>query len=369
MSIQVRIDGVAAEQLEPYRRLLGTLGPVPDESQRSIDLWTRSPQPRAGAVPVWVNPQNGAARNDRTDDWIKAVGAILQSRAVNGHMEDGLRERGRNVTVGSRAIDTPLDPVVLAAFLAHDFPLVDAVMLARAFREDGWPNDLADYPTPMHTPACDAPFPGFPRNAGLYAVVPSSDWVRRLAQSGVPVLQLRDKQQDRAARERNISESIKAVEGTGTELFINDHWQLAIQLGAYGVHLGQEDIETADLAAIRNAGLRLGISTHGIYEMLRAHACRPSYMALGAIYPTATKEMPTAPQGLRRLKHYLRLMSLHYPLVAIGGIDRSRIENVWATGVDCVAVLRAIVDAPDYRSAAAELLEMTPQMNCATGAA
>lgn len=142
-------------------------------------------------------------------------------------------------------------------------------------------------------------------------------------------------------------------------MFVNDDWQLAIDEGAYGVHLGQEDIETADLTAIREAGLRLGISTHGIYEMLRAHACKPSYMALGAIYGTATKSMPTLPQGLRRLAHDVRLMSPHYPLVAIGGVDSSRILSVLETGVDYAAVLRAIVNAPDYRRATAELMELT----------
>src|ERR1700722_18490731 len=63
--------------------------------------------------------------------------------------------------------------------------------------------------------------------------------------------------------------------------------------------LGQKDVAESDLDATRHAGLRLGISTHGIYEMLCAHACKPSYIALGAIFATATKLMPTAPQGLR----------------------------------------------------------------------
>jgi thiamine-phosphate pyrophosphorylase len=135
------------------------------------------------------------------------------------------------------------------------------------------------------------------------------------------------------------------------------------------VHLGQDDVAESDLDAIRQASLRLGISTHGIYEMLCAHACKPSYIALGAIYATATKLMPTAPQGLRRLKHYVRLMSPHYPLVAIGGIDLSRIEGVWATGVDCAAVLRAIVDADDPGRATMDLLAKTPQLDYGSGAA
>ncbi len=91
-------------------------------------------------------------------------------------------------------------------------------------------------------------------------------------------------------------------------MFINDHWREAIAAGAYGVHLGQEDVQTADLNAHRAAGVRLGLSTHGYYEMLRALHFRPSYLALGAIFPTTTKVMPTAPQGLARLARYVRLL-------------------------------------------------------------
>lgn len=260
-------------------------------------------------------------------------------------------------------------PVVLAAFLAHDFSLVDAVMLARAYRGAGWPNYLSDYPVPVGGPTSHVPFPAFPRFAGLYAVVPTSDWVHRLSQLSVPVVQLRYKGEETALRAIEVRKAVDAISGSDALLFINDDWRLAIECGAYGVHLGQEDVAESDLGAIRQAGLRLGISTHGIYEMLCAHACKPSYMALGAIYGTGTKFMSTAPQGLRRLEHYVRLMSPHYPLVAIGGIDLSRIEGVWATGVDCTAVLRAIVDADDPRRATMDLLAKTPRVLYGSGAA
>ncbi|TMP74796.1 phosphomethylpyrimidine kinase, partial [Pseudoalteromonas ruthenica] len=90
-------------------------------------------------------------------------------------------------------------------------------------------------------------------------------------------------------------------------VFINDHWQLAIQHGAYGVHLGQEDLDKANLAAIQSAGLCLGVSTHGFYEMVRAHNYRPSYLAFGAIYPTTTKDMTGQIQGLEKLQHFVPL--------------------------------------------------------------
>jgi thiamine monophosphate synthase len=102
--------------------------------------------------------------------------------------------------------------------------------------------------------------------------------------------------------------------------------------------------------------------------MLCAHSREPSYIALGAIYATASKLMPTAPQGLRRLEDYVRLMSPHYPLVAIGGIDLCRIEGVWATGVDCADVIRAIVDADAPRQATMDPLARTPRLKYGSGA-
>jgi thiamine-phosphate pyrophosphorylase len=363
MSVTVRIDGYPARQLPAFRTALDALGPIPDESQRCYQIWSRAPQTEACADSVWLNPPSAAGRQA----WLGAGGAILESQRTGEQTEDRLYQGDADIRVHS-ALQSPLDSAILAAFLAHDFSLVDALMLARAFRGSGWPDDLSQYPVPVGGPSFEAPFAPFPRHAGLYAVVPTAEWVGRLAQANVPVVQLRDKRADAALRALEVDLAVEAARGTRTLLFVNDDWRTAIEHGAYGVHLGQEDIEAADLNAIHSAGLRLGISTHGIYEMLRAHRCRPSYMAMGAIYATATKFMPTAPQGLCRLEHYIRLMSPHYPLVAIGGIDLSRIDAIWATGVDCAAVLRAIVDAPNYRVATSELLARTPQLHGVTGA-
>ena len=364
MSITVRVDNRLAEQSTEFRRVLASLGPRPDESDLVFNIWTSAPQCESTANSVWLNPGYSAA----AQQWLEQGGAVIDCSTDSGCSIDCLRQGDAPIRVKSRSQDLP-NPSVLAAFLVHDFPLVDALMLARAYRGDGWPADLADYPVPVGGPESDTPFAEFPRNAGLYAVVPTSEWGGRLAALQVPVVQLRDKRQDHAERSAALLDAVHAASGTNTLLFINDDWQTAIEHRAYGVHLGQEDIAVANLSAIRKAGLRLGISTHGIYEMLRAHACRPSYMAMGAIYATATKSMPTAPQGLRRLAHYVRLMSPHYPLVAIGGIDSSRIADIWATGVDCAAVLRAIVDAPDYRQATTDLLATTPPIHAAAGVA
>jgi thiamine-phosphate pyrophosphorylase len=96
-------------------------------------------------------------------------------------------------------------------------------------------------------------------------------------------------------------------------LFINDYWRLAIKHQAYGVHLGQEDLETTDLSAIRNAGLRLGVSTHDDMEIDVALAARPSYIALGHVFPTQTKQMPSAPQGLEQLASHIQRLADYPP--------------------------------------------------------
>lgn len=196
-----------------------------------------------------------------------------------------------------------------------------------------------------------------PKRLGLYAVMPDADWVKRMVEAEVPTVQLRLKSEDKKLIKKQIRESVQAVEGSRTLLFINDYWQEAIEAGAYGIHLGQEDLETADLDAIRSAGLRLGLSTHGYAEMVYADRFCPSYIAMGAVFPTNLKKMETAPQGLGRLYKYAQLMN-HYPLVAIGGIDESSIHAVAQSGVGSVAVVRAINGASNPKAAVKRLQEL-----------
>ena len=215
-----------------------------------------------------------------------------------------------------------------------------------------WPDEPSDFGM-ASWPRSNA-FPPCPKQLGLYAVLPDAAWVARMAQAGVPTVQLRFKSDDRYAVDHEVKAAVKAVEGTKSLLFINDHWQAAINAGAYGVHLGQEDMEIAQLDLIRQAGLRLGLSSHGYAEMLKADMFSPSYIALGAVYATTLKRMVTPPQGSGRLRAYARLMR-NYPLVAIGGIDASRLDAVLASGVGSVAVVRALVGAPDPEKQAALL--------------
>lgn len=218
-----------------------------------------------------------------------------------------------------------------------------------------WPTLPQDFGIPTGPRANT--FAACPRDLGLYAVLPDAQWVSRMAQAGVKTLQLRFKSKDRDAIRLEVRRAIEAVQGTGSLLFINDHWQVAIEEGAYGVHLGQEDMDDAPLEQLRQAGLRLGLSTHGYAEMLRADAASPSYLALGAVFPTTLKQMKTAPQGLSRLNAYARLMQ-HHALVAIGGIDEARMPAVMQSGVGSIGVVRAITGAshPEQTARALQIL-------------
>lgn len=200
-------------------------------------------------------------------------------------------------------------------------------------------------------------FPAVPQRLGLYPVVDSVEWIARLLEAGVRTIQLRIKDKSDEEVEADVKAAITLGRRYEARLFINDYWRLAIKHHAYGVHLGQEDLDVANLDAIRDAGLRLGLSTHDNMEMDRALAARPSYIALGHVFPTSTKQMPSAPQGLAQLAAHVKTLG-EYPTVAIGGISIDRVPDVLATGVGSVAVVSAITQAQDWRAATAHLLEL-----------
>ncbi|EPE7177878.1 thiamine phosphate synthase [Cronobacter sakazakii] len=200
-------------------------------------------------------------------------------------------------------------------------------------------------------------FAPVPRRLGLYPVVDSVEWVTRLLDAGVRTLQLRIKDKTEAEAEADVAAAIALGQRYHARLFINDYWRLAIKHQAYGVHLGQEDLQTADPDAIRRAGLRLGVSTHDDMEIDVALAVRPSYIALGHVFPTQTKQMPSAPQGLAQLAAHVKRLG-DYPTVVIGGISLERAPAVLETGVGSIAVVSAITRAPDWRGATQRLLEL-----------
>ena len=245
----------------------------------------------------------------------------------------------------------------LLGFLEHDAQCVAQAWTAQtqrtgSFDPAAWPEEPADFG--LSTEPSASAFPNCPQALGLYAVLPDAAWVARMVDLGVPTVQLRFKSDDAAAVQREVQAAVKAVQGSQSLLFINDHWEAAIEAGAYGVHLGQEDMQDAPLERIRASGLRLGLSSHGYVEMLRAAQHEPSYIALGAVFPTTLKRMETAPQGLGRLNKYARLMR-HRSLVAIGGIDLAAMPSVLQSGVGSVAVVRAITGAEDVAASVRQL--------------
>ncbi|WP_318512483.1 thiamine phosphate synthase [Photobacterium leiognathi] len=262
---------------------------------------------------------------------------------------------------------------MLLAALALNYPLEDALVLARAYAQSTqmgiWPTERDAFPEIVcanfsklseigwqdQCQPVEAFAPVDSEKLTLYPVVDSIQWVKQLLELDVKTTQLRIKDPNAQGLEQDVAHAIALGQQANVQVFINDYWQLAIEHGAFGVHLGQEDLAVADLNAIQQANLRLGISTHGYYEILRAMAFNPSYIALGHIYPTTTKQMPSLPQGVHRLKLYQQLIGNAFPTVAIGGIDLSRVPVVWDTGVSSVAVVRAITQSSEPAIAVEQL--------------
>ncbi|MBU2895826.1 thiamine phosphate synthase [Vibrio hepatarius] len=286
----------------------------------------------------------------------------------------------------------------VVALLALDFPIEDCLILSRAmcnrkinvsretfgddaifFEPNQWAYEFAQFPVPVIEDSRLgnevswlsrdklSRFPAIPKKSlGLYPVVDRTDRLEQIISLGVKTIQLRIKNPNQPDLEQEIIRAIELGRTYNTQVFINDHWQLAIKHGAYGVHLGQEDIQVANLIAINEAGLRLGLSTHGYYELLHIVQLCPSYIALGHIFPTDTKQLRSSPQGLVRLTLYQRLINsiiqpcysdyvesdhrVGYPTVAIGGINQSNAEQVWQCGVSSLAVIGAITSAPCLKS-------------------
>jgi thiamine-phosphate pyrophosphorylase len=185
----------------------------------------------------------------------------------------------------------------------------------------------------------------------VYPIVDSAAWVRRLTALGVRLVQLRIKEQPEAALRAQIGAARRCCTAAGAQLIVNDYWRLALDAGCDFVHLGQGDLDDADLGALRRGGVRLGVSTHDERELERALAVDADYVALGPIYPTLLKVMPWQPQGPARLGEWKARVGQR-PLVAIGGLTLERLAGVFAAGADVAAVVTDIVRAaqPEVRT-------------------
>ncbi|MCV6585545.1 MAG: thiamine phosphate synthase [Marinibacterium sp.] len=180
----------------------------------------------------------------------------------------------------------------------------------------------------------------------FYPIFDDVDWLRRMLPLGVKLVQLRVKDQPDAVLRAQISAARDLCRAHGAHLVVNDHWKLAIDLGCDWLHLGQEDLDTADLPAIRAAGLKLGISTHDTAELDRALALAPDYVALGPIYPTILKQMKWHQQGVDKLTDWKARIG-DIPLVAIGGMSVERAQGAFDAGADVVSAVTDITLNPD----------------------
>ena len=309
------------------------------------------------------------------------------------YSQDYFLGQNRRFWLNSRRIDTQRSrgtgcalSSAIATALAFDHRIEDAMVIGKMAINQGlrngylvhqgstndmgpvcvqkFPDEQIDLPVLSDSPDLDLDITSFPEceqemPLGLYPCVDSADWIERLISQGITTIQLRNKSLNGEALEQEIIRSIDIAKRGNCRLFINDYWELAIKHDAYGVHLGQEDLNTADIDAIKCAGLRLGLSSHCHYEVARAHGYKPSYMACGPVYHTNTKQMPWAPHGLEGLSYWKN--TLEYPLVGIGGIHQERVAGVAATGVSGVSLITAITLADNPDLAARQMIETIRQ--------
>jgi thiamine-phosphate pyrophosphorylase len=184
----------------------------------------------------------------------------------------------------------------------------------------------------------------------FYPVVDSVAWVARLALLGVGTIQLRAKDLNDSDALQMVSDALEVIRGTPAKLVVNDYWRAAVVAGAKHLHLGQEDLAEADLKAIHDAGLTLGISTHDDAELDIALRADPDYIALGPIFPTTLKSMRFAPQGIPKITEWKKRIG-DIPLVAIGGIKLEQAAAIFAAGADSIAVVSDVTQnaEPDAR--------------------
>ncbi|WP_367670796.1 thiamine phosphate synthase [Sodalis-like secondary symbiont of Drepanosiphum platanoidis] len=195
-----------------------------------------------------------------------------------------------------------------------------------------------------------------PFRIGFYPIVNSISWLVCMLDCGVKIIQLRIKNKSKIYIEKSIEASVLLGNHYNAKIFINDYWQLAIRYRAYGVHLGQEDMIQANKILIRQSKLRLGLSTHNEEELNRSLSWNPSYIALGHIFPTSTKNMLSKPQGLKKLKYWVNKLK-NIPTVAIGGINLNSLNSVLDSGVGGISVISAIIKSKNWRKETKNFME------------
>lgn len=191
----------------------------------------------------------------------------------------------------------------------------------------------------------------------FYPIFDNVSWLRRMLPLGIKLVQLRIKDTPLEQVKAQLTEAQNLCLRHGAVLVVNDYWELAIELGCKWVHLGQEDLDNADMDKIHTAGLKFGISTHDREELDRALALAPDYIALGPVYPTILKKMKWHQQGIEKLTKWKSLIG-DLPLVAIGGMSLERADGALFSGADIIAAVTDITFNNDPESRVQEWLEV-----------
>jgi len=363
---------LATPNLQEARGLAGAASPADGESAPCAlarawrEFGAQAVVVTGGGTEDVETSRGRPARPSLAADWLSSdhlqacEGWLVSPRVATAH------HHGTGCTHASAA----------AAALAHGFAAAEAAVLAKmatthALRgayaagagagpvapRPGFALRRANLPGLSARPAGAAArtFAPLPESArGLYPIVDSAAWVEDVLRAGVRLVQLRIKDGSTNRLAGEIRRATAAARGAQATLIVNDHWQLAVEFGAHGVHLGQDDLPGADLDAIAGAGCLLGISTHSYWEVCRAAALAPSYIACGPIHATQLKQMPWRPQGEDNLAYWCRLLQ-GTPVVAIGGMDAARAAAAMACGAHAVGVVGAITRSDDPRAAIARL--------------
>lgn len=318
---------------------------------------------RLGSEAVAITGGDSADHQGLVLDWIdtpQAAGWLAAKRLNTPH------HHGSGCTFATSA----------AAALALGFVIADALVLAKmatghALKQSyaaglgagpvcampGFGREAAGMPllswgeTPAFAPRRAERFEAL----GLYAVVDSAARVAQALDAGVRTVQLRLKTPAvpethwRKTLEAEVQRTVALCRKAQVQGFINDHWELAAACGAHGVHLGQEDLLALGDAGrdrLLASGLQLGISSHSLWELARARALAPRYIACGPVWPTLTKAMPWRPQGLDNLAWWCAMAG--FPVVAIGGIlQADQMQAAASCGADGVCAVRVLGEHPD----------------------